>query len=827
MSSRLRIIRTLTNSAVGLLRDRTILALSILFGISLAVLLSHQARERTNFIESTAVDQAASYAHLISIFRESYSSEVATIAAKQSLEITHDYHHQAGAIPLPATLTMIVGDHITKNQAGERLRLYSPYPFPHRRSTSGLHDEFEKDAWKALSENSEKPFYRIEDIDGRRSLRYATADIMKNSCVHCHNNHANSPKNDWKLGDVRGVLEVDIALDAILAKGEAYKQQPLHVVLGLFALGATCFAIVIPRFHRISDELETQVSKRTMEVLNNAVELSQANTELTTLVSSLSESKEEIWKQQKRYKTILDNVVDAIITINGKGRIEEFSLAAETMFGYTFDEVVGKNIKMLMPAPFHGEHDGYLARYLSTGKKNIIGIGREVVGKRKNGTAFPVQLSVSEIKLNDGSEDAGGRRLFTSVIRDLTAQKQAEADLIASKEVAEAANLTKSEFLANMSHEIRTPMTAILGFTDLLLDSVDDPENIEAIRTIKENGNYLLDLINDILDLSKIEADKCEVERITCKPHEIIANVASLMRVRAAAKGLLLEIQFEGDIPETIESDPTRLRQVLINIVGNAIKFTETGTVRIVTRLLNEPGQDAKLKFDVIDSGIGIAEAGIENLFNAFTQADNSTTREFGGTGLGLAICKRLAELLGGEIVVSSTLGKGSTFSFTIATGSLDNVKLMQNWTVSIIKETSPNASVKIDPQLNNSRILLVEDGPDNQRLIGFVLKKAGAEVALAENGQVGFDLAIAAKAAGTPFDVILMDMQMPILDGYRATRQLREQGYTEPIIALTAHAMSEDRQKCLDAGCDDYTTKPINRGELIQLISKYAGRKG
>jgi signal transduction histidine kinase/AmiR/NasT family two-component response regulator len=404
-------------------------------------------------------------------------------------------------------------------------------------------------------------------------------------------------------------------------------------------------------------------------------------------------------------------------------------------------------------------------------------------------------------------------------------RSQSEKQLIQASNAAHAANNAKSEFLANMSHEIRTPMTAILGFNDILLDNASNQENVIAAQTVKKNGEFLIGLIDDILDLSKIEANKIEIENIECSVHSIVADVTSLMRVRSAAKGLPLEVRYDGSIPRTIQSDPTRLRQILINIVGNAIKFTESGSVQILTRLLNLPGEEPRLQFDVTDTGIGIAENKIESLFRPFTQADGSTTRQFGGTGLGLTITERLAKLLGGQIAVSSTVGAGSTFSVTVATGSLENVELTHNTAETVIETVDGNSSMEMLPSLEKRRILLVEDGPDNQRLIGFIMKKAGAEVTLAENGQIGFDMAIAAMSEGSPFDVILMDMQMPVLDGYEATRRLREHGYTLPIVALTAHAMATDRQKCVDAGCDDFATKPIDRKKLIELVASYAKR--
>lgn len=406
-------------------------------------------------------------------------------------------------------------------------------------------------------------------------------------------------------------------------------------------------------------------------------------------------------------------------------------------------------------------------------------------------------------------------------------RKEAEFKLIAAKESAETANRAKSEFLANMSHELRTPMTAILGFTDLLLDNVKNQENIDSIHTIKENGDYLIRLVNDILDLSKIEAEKLEVEQIGCAPHKVISDVASLMEVRAKAKSLPIKVRFEGPIPETIRSDPTRLRQILINLVGNAIKFTETGSVQIVTRLRDESADEPKLQFDVIDTGIGIAESQFERLFVPFTQADGSTTRRFGGTGLGLTISRRLVELLGGEISVVSSVGKGSKFSVTVSTGPLNNVRLIHDAAESVAKEVEAETASTSHTPLVNIRVLLAEDGPDNQRLISFLLKKAGAEVAIVDNGQNAFDRATEAESDGCPFDVILMDMQMPVLDGYEATRRLREEGYARPIIALTAHAMSTDRQKCLESGCDDYATKPVDRKKLIETVASYADVAG
>jgi signal transduction histidine kinase/ActR/RegA family two-component response regulator len=383
---------------------------------------------------------------------------------------------------------------------------------------------------------------------------------------------------------------------------------------------------------------------------------------------------------------------------------------------------------------------------------------------------------------------------------------------------AERANEAKSEFLANMSHEIRTPMNAIIGFSEnLLAPDITEAERVEAVRTIHRNGLHLLEIINDILDLSKIEAGKLTIENERAAPAEVVEDVLTLMRDRANSKGLKLAGEYVGDLPATIETDAKRLRQILINLVGNAVKFTETGGVRLRVAYLPDPVR--QLKIDVIDTGIGLTAEQVSRLFQPFEQADSSTTRRFGGTGLGLTISRRLARMLGGDIEVTSIYGTGSVFSVTLATGDLEGIAFAP------VEPNQPRAAAPepakpaVTAVTLGGRILLVDDGPDNRKLLSVILRKAGAEVATAENGLEAVEAALASRAT-TPFDVILMDMQMPVLDGYDATRRLRDAGWSGPIIALTAHAMAGDRERCLEAGCDDYVTKPVDRKKLLALLA-------
>jgi signal transduction histidine kinase/ActR/RegA family two-component response regulator len=392
----------------------------------------------------------------------------------------------------------------------------------------------------------------------------------------------------------------------------------------------------------------------------------------------------------------------------------------------------------------------------------------------------------------------------------------------------EVANRAKSEFLANMSHEIRTPMTAILGYADLLDQGDKEMDVKELTQIIKRNGKYLLNVLNEILDLSKIESGKIEMETHPVYLPGLMAEIESMMSVRATEKGLNLVVTNEGPVPEVVRSDPTRLKQILTNLVGNAIKFTRRGSVQCAVQFKQDEGKP-KVIFTIKDTGIGISEESIPTLFEPFRQEDSSPTRRFGGTGLGLTICKRLVDLLDGDIHVESEVGKGSVFTAEIHVDLPEAVTMaddMRKWFPH--KEESKKAPSKLGekPSLKELNILLVEDGPDNQRLVSHVLKKAGATVVIAENGKEGIETIQEYEQNNNPFDLVLMDMQMPIMDGYEATTELRGMGYKTPIVALTAHAMSSDRQKCLRAGCDDYASKPIDISALIKLIASYCRDK-
>jgi len=388
---------------------------------------------------------------------------------------------------------------------------------------------------------------------------------------------------------------------------------------------------------------------------------------------------------------------------------------------------------------------------------------------------------------------------------------------------AEAANQAKSDFLANMSHELRTPLTAILGFTDILNESAAAAQK-EKLDIIHRNGTQLLSIIDDVLDLSSVESGDARMIVGDMEVVPLLMEISSGFSAAAQQKHIELSCYTRTPIPCTVSTDSLRVRQILTNLIGNAVKFTDRGWVRVEASFIAVPVN--RMQIDVIDTGVGIDGNDNEQIFDPFSQADSSVTREFGGTGLGLTISRQFAQMLGGDVkLISAKRGMGSHFRLELPCFADENTQFVELEGVTNDDATdrpSATTSTSTNP-IEALDILLVEDGIDNQRLIKHILTKHGANVTTADNGQLAIEAFAAAKSAGSPFKVVLMDMQMPVMDGYTATKNLRSMGIATPVIALTAHAMPGDREKCINAGCNDYATKPIKPKELIELIGTLA----
>jgi PAS domain S-box-containing protein len=506
--------------------------------------------------------------------------------------------------------------------------------------------------------------------------------------------------------------------------------------------------------------------------------------------------------QQFYTRSLIESNIDALMMADPSGIITDVNKQMEALTGCTRDELIG--------APFKG--------HFTDPERAEAAI--KLVLREKKLTDYELTACARDGKQTVVSYNATtfydrGRTLqgVFAAARDVTERKRVEAELQQAKAMAETASLAKSDFLASMSHEIRTPLNAIIGIADLLAKTPLSAEQDKYVQIFRRAGDNLLNLINDILDLSKVEASQLELERTGFSLHDLLEKVKEMVAVRAHEKGLALVCEIAPDVPGELIGDPTRLRQVLLNLLGNAIKFTESGEVALRVTPDGDSPVPGALRFAISDSGIGISEEKLGTVFERFTQADSSTTRRYGGSGLGLTISKRLVELMGGRIWVESGIGKGSVFSFAVP---------LEIWAEATRRTTAP-VGPGPEPALPALQILLVEDSKDNRTITLAFLRDTPYRVETAENGAVALE-----KFTAGRYDLVLMDRQMPVMDGLTATRAIRawEQAHHRlptPIVALTASALKGDQEKCVAAGCTAYLTKPIKQEVLLQAIKEHA----
>jgi PAS domain S-box-containing protein len=508
----------------------------------------------------------------------------------------------------------------------------------------------------------------------------------------------------------------------------------------------------------------------------------------------------------RRYRNLAESIPHIIMRATPDGAVEYHNQNWTNYTGMEPGQALGDGWQ----AAFHPDD---LPKFLidwSFAIRNMTRFENESRIRRKDG-AYRWHWIKAEPEL----DEYGNVICWLGTITDIEDRKTFEQKLKEAQRAAELANEAKTHFLANMSHEIRTPLNAIMGFTELLTDPGPSmEEKMKNVAVVRRNCHQLLKIVNEILDISKVEAGELEIERVETKIDELLNEVKALLRVQAGKKGIELKFAPPEDVPDRVLTDSTRLRQILLNIVGNALKFTQQGSVSVTTKFVRKTNGQSMVTFVVSDTGVGIDHQSAQKIFQPFSQADTSTTRLFGGTGLGLALARRLARALGGDVqLMKSAPGQGSTFTVSIEVEVLDQKQWAQLDAASETQAEPPRPTIDTSA-LKGKRILLVEDAEDNQFLIQQFLSRTGAIVEIANNGNEGVD-----KALNNEYEVVLMDIQMPFKDGYQATSELRSKGYQKPIIALTAHALVEEREKCLRTGCTSHLTKPINRQQLIESL--------
>ncbi|MFD2611816.1 response regulator [Paenibacillus gansuensis] len=605
----------------------------------------------------------------------------------------------------------------------------------------------------------------------------------------------------------------------------ANSKETNHLFAG-YSVGAMDYMVkpFVPQIlkSKIEGFVSLYISNKTLQTQTRLLhqkthELEKMNSELLRVTYSLS-------KAEAQARVIHETSIDSMVTFNDEGRILAVNPAVETMFGYQGDALIGQDITRLLPFLSDMENNG-----VGIHGKYIVGKLTEVQPKRMDGSTFDAEIQIGEAIIEEA-------RIFACTISDITERKRTERALLQAKERAEIAARAKSEFLAMMSHEIRTPMNGVIGMTDLLLETGLSEEQQEYADIIRRSGDALVAIINDILDISKMESGRMELEEQPFNLKGLIEEALDLFTAKSKEYDLEMIYCVTPDLPAWFSGDTTRLRQILMNLVGNAVKFTERGGVYILVDKIQEDDELMEIRFCVKDTGIGIPPDKVEHLFKPFSQLDSSMTRKYGGTGLGLAICKNLVELMGGRIYVETPEeGQGTMFIFTLLLAPYHNPDVLEfeesknrdvategyeqpvSFQSLIAEDRLAAGSPHTDQGSARKRVLVAEDNVINQRLIGCMLGKLEIDMDLAENGAAAVDLALQNR-----YDLILMDMQMPVMDGLEACRLIQSKDENAPpVVAMTANVLDDDKNKCIEAGMQSVLTKPLKIKQLRNLLNE------
>lgn len=759
------------------------------------VVYTYQASER--MVLQHATESAQAHAVSLTQFRNFYTDEIVPRAMESGVHVTHDYKTRKNTLPLPATLMLDLGHYLSKADGGAQVRLYSENPFPWRVDGRKL-DDFQRQALQHLKNNPGEPYVREDVIQGERVLRFVQADLMTLRCVACHNSYPSSPRTDWKVGEVRGALEVVLPVSQWQTTSTGILNRTFMVLLGGVLLGLLLVWLTVRRVR------QALVTSRELSAQRQA-----AIQQLSDEISERKQIERQMRLSESKLSSIFKSVPEAIVVSDAGGLIHQCNAATESIFGYPWGELMGQKLDMLMGPDDVNRHDDYMQAYQQTGQKKIINQPRVLQGRRKDGTLFSLRLTVSEMRVDDEVH-------FVGVMQDFTTIENAQNLLVEAKEKAEKDNLMRGEFLANMSHEIRTPMNGIVGMTELAMDTQDRAAQKEYLTLARDSANHLLHIINQILDFSKIEAKALELELTKVSPAQLVRDTSRSLAQLARVKGLDLQVDVASAVPEWAWMDAVRMRQVLTNLIGNAIKFTEVGAITVAVQAM--PGHAEShcvLRISITDTGIGFDPARTASLFSPFTQGDGSVTRSFGGTGLGLAITRRLVHLMEGEITANGQPDLGACFTVTLPVESA--IFEASDVVFTAADEAGDEPSPVYQKPIS---VLLVEDHDINRKLAEIMLQRMGYRYVSACDGLQALDVLEKDR-----FDVVLMDVMMPVMDGITALKLLRDRetelGRRTRVLMVTAHAMTGDRERFLGAGADGYVSKPMSQAALQKEIER------
>ena len=897
------------NSPGGVVRISLMLVMLIFLTILFFLLVQQYiVEERHILLKQIAQTQSQTLKGV----RNYYAREIVSKVKKSENRIvfSHDYKDHANHLPIPASLTLDLAKYLSGESDKIKFSLISSYPFQGRDNRQIT--PISQLALQKISTSAQDSFFQFRiGADGREQAYYAEAVKMQASCVSCHNNHPQSPRKDWKVGDVRGIQEIILTEDLVSADDQKLHNLILWCSVFLFLATGGIIILLLHRNYltmcRLEDlaEREKQKTQDLQRINAKAVELegqlidaidalpdafvlydendrlllcNQKYREFYPLSGNIiqpgvkfediirygvargeypeAQQSPEIWIAERMYqhqypnhlieqqlqngrwvrineqktekgrtvgfrvditelkqresdlirseaqlRATIEAALDAIIIIDAEGIVQEFNPAACEIFQYQPSEVIGNSLaESIIPPDLRDKHVTGMQHYRATGEGPVLGKRITVPAIKKDGTQITIELAISPAQ-------EGPDTVFVGYLRDITEELAKTEALTLAKEKAESATKAKAAFLAVMSHEIRTPLNGLLGLLALIEDNSKDKTITNYAHTASESARALSTLLNDILDYSKLEAGKTDIDRQIFEIEFFMMSISDLMRPLAEDKNLTFMISIDPEIPRKIYEDPARLRQVLLNLIGNAIKFTDQGHIKISVSCDGE-----MFAWTISDTGLGIKEEDLNKLFERFNTIDASYTRSQGGTGLGLAISKSISELLAGDLSVSSIYQKGSQFTLKLPRHPCD-----QN------EQLVPAAARKLDklPFYGNHRILLAEDNATNNLVMTAMLEAFGLEVVSVNNGQDAIR-----EVEAQEYALLITDISMPIMDGVTATKHLRSLPEKQdlPIIAFTAFTQAEDRLRFEQAGFNEILFKPARRTALVDILDKYLG---